>query len=444
MTESSNIEFKELNRENGSLPASLPKEIIAFSNTEGGEIYVGIRDDGSVSGVTDPDDVMIRISNIIHDTVLPNVMPFIKIRPVEIDNKTVVQISVSVGTERPYYLAKEGLRPKGVFVRVGSSCLPVNEAGIREMIMETSGKTYEESRSMNQELTFETMEMEMKSVNLEFGPVQKKTLKLIGEDGLYTNLGMLLSDQCEHSIKIAVFQGGENEIFRERREFTGSVLKQLKDVFEFLDFHNKTQAQFVGLQRVDQRDYPVEAIREALLNSILHRDYLFSGSNVINVFEDRIEFVSLGSLVRGISLDAVFLGVSQSRNPNLAAVFYRMGLVESYGTGVRKILRLYQGHSSPEFHAAEGAFSVVLRNQNERLQDEIVEDRPALYSNLAQIEQKEQIFQYLIEKGRVTRNDVEERFGFGTTKAYKYLKLLCDERKIIQVKNGNRTFYQLC
>lgn len=85
------------------------------------------------------------------------------------------------------------------------------------------------------------------------------------------------------------------------------------------------------MYRTDTRDYPEEAIREALLNSIVHRDYSFSGSNLINVYEDRIEFVSLGGLVSGLELKSIFLGVSQSRNPNLASVFYRMKLIESYG-----------------------------------------------------------------------------------------------------------------
>ena len=144
MIEGVDTEFKELDRMKGTLPDSIPKEIVAFANTEGGELYVGIRNDGSVVGVADPDDVMTRISNVAHDTILPDVMPFIQIRPIEMEGKQVVKTTIAVGTERPYYLAKEGLKPKGVFVRRGSACIPLNEAGIREMIIETYGKSYEE------------------------------------------------------------------------------------------------------------------------------------------------------------------------------------------------------------------------------------------------------------------------------------------------------------
>ena len=446
MIEGVDTEFKELDRMKGTLPDSIPKEIVAFANTEGGELYVGIRNDGSVVGVADPDDVMTRISNVAHDTILPDVMPFIQIRPIEMEGKQVVKTTIAVGTERPYYLAKEGLKPKGVFVRRGSACIPLNEAGIREMIMETSGKSYEECRSMNQELTFETLQAEMAARNIEFGTAQMKTLKMIGSDGLYTNLALLLSDQCAHTIKVAVFQGTDNAVFRERKEFSGSVLKQLNDAYQFLDFFNKTEATFTGLRRTDQRDYPEETVREALLNSIIHRDYLFSGSSIINMFDDHIEFISLGGLVRGISMEAIFMGVSQSRNPNLAAIFYRLGLVESYGTGIRKIMRLYQGFDhQPVFKAAEGAFAVELFNQNENTKNEgnsAAEGVDRQTEPVPEIEEiRTAVYQKAKELGRVTRKEVEEEFGFGSTKAFKVLKALCDAGLLIQQKYGNRTVY---
>ena len=445
--ESVDAEFKELDRVRGTLPDSIPKEIVAFANTEGGELYVGIRNDGSIVGVADTDDVMTRISNVAHDTILPDIMPFIQICPVEMEGRQVVKTTVSVGTERPYYLAKEGLKPKGVYVRRGSACIPLNEAGIREMIMETSGKSYEECRSLNQELTFDAMRSEMNSRNMEFGDPQMKTLKMIGSDGLYTNLAMLLSDQCSHTIKVAVFQGKDNAVFRERREFGGSLLKQLNDAYQFLDFYNKTEASFFGLRRTDQRDYPEDAVREALLNSIIHRDYLFSGSTIINMFDDHIEFISLGGLVRGVSMEAIFMGISQSRNPNLAAVFYRLGLVESYGTGVRKIMRLYQGSGqTPIFRTAEGAFTVELFNRNEKERSETgMNDNNSgaeIYSSPTD-EANETVYLRAKEQGRITRKEVEEILGCGSTKAYRILKNLSEKGMLIQQKNGNQTIYLL-
>ena len=331
--ENQNIEFKQ------EYVPDIRKEVMGFANAEGGTVYVGVRKDGVVLGISDPDGVMLQIVNSLKDSLAPDIMPFVRVNTVEIEEKQVIEIDVTTGTNRPYYLREKGLKPGGVYVRKGSSTQPMTEEGIREMIIQNSGRSFELCRSMNQELTFHTLQTEMQRRSIEIGPSQMRTLKLIGEDGLYTNLALLLSDQCETTTKVALFQGTDKELFRDRKEFKGSILKQLEDIYQFIDLVNKTKATFSGLDRTDRRDYPEEAVREALLNSIVHRDYSFSGSNLVNVYEDRIEFVSLGGLVSGLELKSIFLGVSQSRNPNLAAVFYRMRLIESYGTGIGKIER---------------------------------------------------------------------------------------------------------
>lgn len=440
-TESVDVEFKELDRKTGKLPESISKEVCAFVNTEGGELYVGVANDGSVVGVGNVDDTMTRLSNTLRDTILPDVTPFIQIRDEQEDGKPVVKLTASIGTERPYYLKQKGLTPNGVYVRIGSASVPVNEAGIRRMIMDTSGKSFEESRSLNQELTFDVLSDEMKKKNIEFGTAQMKTLKIIGADGLYTNLALLLSDQCPYTIKAAIFQGTDNAVFRERKEFSGSLLKQLREVFQFLDFYNKTQASFKGMDRTDQRDYPEDALREALLNSIIHRDYLFSGSTIINMYDDHIEFNSLGGLVSGLSMEAIMVGISQSRNPNLAAVFYRLKWVESYGTGIKKIKRLYANSGSePIFIAVDGAFSVTMSNRNEgNISSEVVTISKADNKSFAKA--KDLVYEYASENGSISRTEVEEITGFKRTKAYKLLKDMCDAGRLEQQSNGRLTVY---
>ena len=182
-------------------------------------------------------------------------------------------------------------------MRQGSSSVPASAEAIRRMIRETDGASFERNRSLIQELTFHTLQQEMERRKLEFGEAQQKTLGILGEDGLYTNLGLLLSEQCPQSLKVAVFQGTDKQVFRDRREFHGSLLQQIQDAYGYIDYHNQTRATLEGLERVDERDYPPEAVREALLNAVAHRDYSFSGSTQVNIYEDRIEFVSLGGLV---------------------------------------------------------------------------------------------------------------------------------------------------
>ncbi|MEI3204073.1 MAG: RNA-binding domain-containing protein [Lachnospiraceae bacterium] len=433
--ENQNIEFKQ------EYVPDIRKEVIGFANAEGGTVYVGIRKDGKVLGVEDPDGVMLQIVNSLKDALAPDIMPFVRVNSVEIEGKQVVEINVTTGTNRPYYLREKGLKPSGVYVRKGSSTQPMTEEGIREMILQNSGRSFELCRSMNQELTFHTLQAEMQKRLIELGTSQMRTLKLIGEDGLYTNLALLLSDQCETTTKVALFQGTDKEVFRDRKEFTGSILKQLEEVYQFINLLNKTKATFSGLDRTDMRDYPEEAVRESLLNSIVHRDYSFSGSNLVNIYENRMEFVSLGGLVSGLELKSIFLGVSQSRNPNLAAVFYRMRLIESYGTGIGKIERAYKTYQfQPEFETAKGVFRVTLPNRNEKQErEERAKDHVDTMVSLN--EQKSLIVQYAKENGSVTRKEVEDLIGAGTTKAFRLLKELCEAGKLEQKGNGKLSTY---
>lgn len=455
--ESENTEFKQ------EYVKDIRKEVVAFANSEGGAVIIGVRKDGEVVGVENPDEVMLQTVNSLKDSIAPDVMPFVNVVSRETDGKYVVEINVSVGTNRPYYIREKGLKPTGVYVRKRSSAQPVTDEGIREMIIQNSGKSFENGRSLNQDLTFVTFSEEMKKRSIEFGTSQMRTLHFIGGDGLYTNLALLLSDQCEVTTKVAVFQGRDKEVFRDRKEFSGSLLKQLEDVYRFIDLNNRIKSTFFGLDRIDVRDYPEEAVREALLNSMVHRDYSFSGSNLINIYEDRIEFVSLGGLVSGLELRSIFLGVSQSRNPNLASVFYRMSLIESYGTGIAKIRRAYRNNNEkPAFETAQGVFRVTLpdRNETETGMDAGERKKAGMDSivyidrirketqNLENVKrceilelQKRRILEYAIRNGKITRKETEKLIGAGTTKAFRLLRELCDEGKLETQGNGRLSCY---
>ena len=143
----------------------------------------------------------------------------------------------------------------------------------------------------------------------------------------------------------------------------------------------------------------------------------------------------------GLELKSIFLGVSQSRNPNLAAVFYRMRLIESYGTGIRKIERAYKTCPfQPEFETAKGVFRVTLPNRNEEQNNEVqVSDNAD--EDISLNEQKQLIVQYAQENGSITRKEVEDLIGAGTTKAFRLLKELCEAGKLEQKGNGRLSTY---
>ncbi len=421
------------------------KEVIAFANAEGGIILIGIRKDGTVVGVDDPDETMLRVVNTLKDAIVPDIMPFVSVKTETEEGKNIVEITVTTGTNRPYYIREKGLKPSGVYVRKGSSTQPMTDEGIREMIRENTGRSFEEERSLEQELTFWTLRKEMEKRGYPLDIPQMRTLKLMGEDGLYKNLAYMLSDQFHSVIKIALFQGTDKAVFRDRKEFTGSVLQQLEEAYQYIDITNKTKAEFQGLERIDIRDYPQEAIREALLNTIVHRDYSYSGSNLINIYDDRIEFVSMGGLVGNLTLDSIFLGISETRNPNLANLFFRMNLIESYGTGIGKIQRsYYDNFKKPLFETAPGVFRVTLPNKNEQTDDEILVLRdsgsPGPKGKMP-VSEKEKLLLYVKENGMITRKEAELVLNSGSTKAYQLLKELCEEKRLSQEGLGRSSRY---
>ncbi|MBE5977996.1 MAG: AAA family ATPase [Paenibacillaceae bacterium] len=423
MNESETIELKEIYTED------LKKEIVAFANTIGGTIYIGINDGSEIVGLDDADFVMQKISNLLRDSIRPDVSMFTNIELLQEKSKFFIKLTVSQGTKKPYYLSDKGLKPTGVYVRSGTTSAPASEDAIRMMIKTTDGDSFETNRSLIQELTFHSLDEELKKRKLEFTEIQMKNSDILSSDGIYTNMGLLVSDQCKHSIKFAMFQGTDKLIFRDRKEFTGSLFTQLTDAYRTIDFYNGTKASFHDLLRTDERDYPEDAVREALLNAIVHRDYSFSGSTFINLYSDRLEIISLGSMVSGLSLEAAMLGASQSRNEKLAALFYRMKLIEAYGTGISKIISCYKEFSvQPEFENVEGAFRVVLPNTHAR----ILTNENEKYLPIIKLFEKQK---------EITRSDVEDILGSGTTHAINMLKEMLDKDLICKVGNGKLTKY---
>ena len=386
----------------------IKKEIVAFANSNGGTVYVGVGDDGTILGVEDADGCALQVSNMVRDAVRPDATMFVSYETLDCDGKAVVAVKVQRGTNRPYYMAKKGLRPEGVYVRQGYSSVPATDAAIRQMIKETDGDSFEDMRSLDQGLTFESTKGEFEARNIPFGSPQMQTLKITSSDGLYTNLGLLLSDQCPHTIKAAVFEGTDQSVFKDRREFSGSPMRQLGEAYDYIDFHNQTHATFRKLLRVDTRDYPEVAVREALLNSLVHRDYSFHASTLISIYDDRIEFVSVGGLLPGLELEDLMMGVSACRNPHLANVFYRLQLIEAYGTGMRKIMGAYASAATqPQIIATNNAFKIVLPNVNFTATKAKEPAANSTETPSASHSREDEILRFLAEHPSITRKEAQ-------------------------------------
>ena len=424
MQESNTVEFKR------EFTPELNKEVVAFANTDGGKIYIGIEDDGRICGVEDADAVMLACINHIRNTIRPDPIGMVRCTVRSMEGKSVVELEVGKGSASPYYLSGKGIRPEGVYIRIGSASVPATEAAILKMIRDTDGEKYEDIRSLDQNLTFSESEKYFSEKGIEFGEAQKKTLGLINRDGLYTNLALLLSDQCTHTIKVAVFDGIEKETFKDRYEFEGSLFRQMTECYAFIDRYNRTQSTFRGLERIDKRDYPEEALREVLMNCIVHREYALSGSTLINIFDDRIEFISLGGLPKGIGYDDIMLGISMPRNKKLANIFYRLRLIEAYGTGISKIMRSYSEQAQkPYIEVSGNAFKITLPNMKIAVKAE------------AESERCEEVLKLFGLTKQITRADVEKALGVSYATAARILAKLVEQKRILRIGNTRNTKY---
>lgn len=428
--ESENIEFKS------QVTEDLYKEVIAFANTDGGIIYIGIDDNGNVKGIDNIDENYTRITNGIRDSIMPDVTMFVRYT---LQDNNVVKITIGEGSYKPYYLKTKGLKPSGVYIRQGTSSVPASYTQIRQMIKESDGDTFEEMRSMEQELTFEHATMAFERYKVDFSKEKYRVLGITTPaEALYTNLAQILSDQCQHTIKVAVFADPDNLEFRDSKEFTGSVFNQLEETYQYLKICNKTQATFKGLERIENSDYPEEAIRESLLNAIVHRDYSFSGSIIININSGEMEFISMGGLLPGLAPDDIRSGISQPRNKKLAEIFHRLRLIESYGTGIRKIYALYKNCiAQPRIEITTNTFKIILPNMNSSAQTQKVDTnpRPILHP------QKEKILKYVKDYGEVTEAQIEKMLNVKRTRAYVIAKQMCEDGYISPIGRGANKKY---
>jgi ATP-dependent DNA helicase RecG len=326
-------------------------------------------------------------------------------------------------------LKSKGLKPSGVYVRQGASSVPASPEQIRQMIKNADGDTFEDLRALEQSLTFRVASDTFAKHGLEFGEDKYYALGVRSiAQNLYTNLGLLLSDQCAHTVKVAVFSDENNTVFRDRKEFTGSIFEQLEETFSYLQLCNQNRSVIDGLERIDHWDYPQEAIREALINALIHRDYSFSGSVIININDKQIEFISIGGLPAGLSPEDIRSGISQPRNRKLAEVFHRLRFIESYGTGIRRIYSLYKDCAElPTIEVTPKTFKIMLPN--------IGNAAPATRDNRLDSHitpQMRTVTDYLAERGEISDAQLQQLLSIKRTRAYTLTKQM-QERGLITI-----------
>lgn len=435
--EDANVEYKsELNNH-------LKREIVSFLNSKnGGTIFLGV-DDKTKESLKISDNIRHSweetVTNWSSNAFYPIPYSLIDVLP----NNINFTIKVRAGRNKPYAIAKNGFDATGVYVRNGSSAVRASNEQVRRMQQQydVSGE-FDGETADEQSLTFTVASSVFKRIGLNF---DEKALRMIHSgNGAYNNSALLISDQNLYTAKLAVYEGLDVMTFKDKREFKGAITKQIDDVLNYLELVNRNRVVITGkAQRFERSDYASVAIREAVVNAFVHRDYLLHSGVKIELFDDRLEIVSPGGIPDGLSLQEIKDGLTAARNPRLIHILDKMKYIENYGTGIRRIIAAYDDvESQPQFSVRENSFKVVLPNKNYELK---AEESFVNKASNNELNKNSYLILNLLQNASLAmkRSDIQDSSGLSRSQVLKALKELQDNKLIKTVGASVSTKYQI-
>ena len=411
MRETRTTEFKE------SITNTFLKTVSAFSNYDGGEIFFGIDDNGNIKGLSDVKQACLDIENKINDSITPQPDYTLELQ----NHDRTIKLTVKSGLQKPY------LYKSKAYKRNDTATIEVDTLELSRLILEGKNIRFEELRCEEQELTFDTLCQKLKEcIQIEaFNQDTLKTLNLYNSTIGYNNAAGILADK-NHFPGIDIVKFGENiSVIHKRATFDHiSILEVYEKTAEvFRDYYEYEEIQGTDRKKIEK--IPEAAFREAIANALIHRAWDVDSQIKVSMFDDRIEIVSPGGLPSGITEDEYLSGkLSVLRNRNLANVFYRLGFVEIFGTGIMRIRQLYEKSlRKPEFEVSENAIQIVL---------------PVWESNLDLTEDEKMIYGILSKNRLKSMGEIAPYVSFGRSKTTKLLKEM-EEKGIITVEGKGRS-----
>ena len=401
--ESHRIEYKR------TLTDSFEKEVAAFLNSnEGGIIYIGINDNGQVVGCDKADEIQLKIKDRLKYNISPSCLGLFEVVLESIDNKKVIKILVASGRETPYYIKKYGMSSKGCYIRVGSSSEPMTQEMIENLFSKRVKNSLSKIKSHRQDLTFEQLKIYYEEKGLKLNDKFASNLELLTEDGYYNYVAYLLADSNGVSIKVAKYAGIDKVDLIENQEFGYcSLIKATHKVLDKLDIENKVSTLITYKNRIEKPLWDKVALREAVINAIVHNDYTTEIPPVFEIYSDRIEITSSGGLATIKNIDEFFEGYSKPINRELMRVFKDLELVEHLGSGLDKILRAYSKESFEIKNNFMKNIFISSDSINKKAQDEAqVEAQDEAQDELTDTEKK--ILNYLKSENLSSKELIEK------------------------------------
>ncbi len=350
------------------------KTVVAFANGGGGKIVFGVDNDTrKVVGINTEDVFKLKdaIANAISDSCEPTIVPDITLQT--IDGKTIIVVEVMSGTQRPYYIKSLGIE-RGVYIRVSGTTRPADGYMVKELLFEGGNRCFDRSICLNKKVTDEDINALCKTlkdiaIKNSRNEAEKSAIKdvtarqllswgiLADKNNEYmpTNAYAILTGDWPTVIQCGVFKGKTRAVFVDRREFSGELHEQIEQAYQFVLRNIHLGASFNGLYRQDEYEIPTDAIRELIINAVVHRSYIDNSNIQVAIYDDRLEVTSPGKLPMGQTIDRMKEGYSKIRNEALASAFSYMKLIEHWGSGIPRIIEKVKeyGLREPEFIGGE-------------------------------------------------------------------------------------------
>ena len=410
MRETRTIEFKE------KITNTFLKTVSAFSNYNGGEIFFGIDDNGNIKGLSDIKQACLDIENKVNDSITPQPDYTLELQ----NNDRTIKLTVRSGLQKPY------LYKSKAYKRNDTATIEVDTLELSRLILEGKNIRFEELPCEDQELMFDTLCQKLKEyIQIEtFNQDTLKTLNLYNNTIGYNNAAGILADK-NHFPGIDIVKFGENiSVIHKRATFDNiSILTVYEKALEiFKDYYQYEEIQGANRKKIEK--IPEAAFREAIANALIHRVWDVESQIKVSMFDDRIEIISPGGLPSGITEDEYLSGkLSILRNRNLANVFYRLGFIEIFGTGITRIKQLYEeGLKQPICELSENAIKVVL---------------PVFEENLNLTEDERELYKILSKTMLKSISEIAPYVGFGKSKTTQLLKEMA-EKAVVKVEGRGR------
>lgn len=323
------------------------EEVISFLNTNGGNIYIGVNDKGDIIGINGNIDLLQRtIKDRIKDNIMPSTLGLYDVVVLEKDNKKYIKVIIARGNERPYYLKGMGMTPDSCFIRVGSSIQSMSNEMINNEFSKRTRNSLKNIISPKQDLTFSQLKIYYEEKGFSINNNFLKQLDLYTDDGKYNYNAYLLADNNSISIRFGKYDGINSVNLIENEDFGNCcIIKATKNILNKLEIENKTFTKIEYPERKEIKMYDYIAVREAVVNAIVHNDWSNEYSPKFEIFNDRLVISSNGGVQDNTTKEEFLEGFSLPKNKELMKVFNDLDLVEQMGTGIIRILQSYNKDS---------------------------------------------------------------------------------------------------